>query len=103
MKLLLAGGGTGGHLFPAIALAEQLKSEDPQSEVLFVGTEKGLEARMLPELGWTLKTIEMSGWAGIGVLARMKVLGKLTKSFSQSRKILRECKPDVVVDVGGDA
>ncbi len=64
MRLLLAGGGTGGHLFPAIALAEQLKHEDPQSEVLFVGTERGLEARMLPELGWTLKTIEMSGWAG---------------------------------------
>jgi UDP-N-acetylglucosamine--N-acetylmuramyl-(pentapeptide) pyrophosphoryl-undecaprenol N-acetylglucosamine transferase len=103
MKLLLAGGGTGGHLFPAIALAEQLKSEEPQSEVLFVGTEKGLEARMLPELGWTLKTVEMSGWAGLGVLSRLKVLGKLTKSFSQSRKILREFNPDVVVGVGGYA
>jgi UDP-N-acetylglucosamine--N-acetylmuramyl-(pentapeptide) pyrophosphoryl-undecaprenol N-acetylglucosamine transferase len=103
MKLLLAGGGTGGHLFPAIALAEQLKSEEPQSEVIFVGTEKGLEARMLPELGWNLKTIEMSGWAGLGVLARLKVLGKLTKSFAQSRKILREFNPDVVVGVGGYA
>ena len=51
MKLLLAGGGTGGHLFPAIALAEQFKLEEPQGEVLFVGTEQGLEARMLPELG----------------------------------------------------
>jgi UDP-N-acetylglucosamine--N-acetylmuramyl-(pentapeptide) pyrophosphoryl-undecaprenol N-acetylglucosamine transferase len=103
MRLLLAGGGTGGHLFPAIALAEQLKSEEPQGEVLFVGTEKGLEARMLPELGWNLKTIEMSGWAGLGVLARLKVLGKLTKSFVQSRTILREFNPDVVVGVGGYA
>jgi len=103
MKLLLAGGGTGGHLFPAIALAEQLKSEEPQSEVLFVGTERGLEARMLPELGWPLKTIEMSGWAGLGAFARLKVLGKLTRSFAQSRKILREFNPDVVVGVGGYA
>ena len=103
MKLLLAGGGTGGHLFPAIALAEQLKYEEPQSEVLFVGTEKGLEARMLPELGWSLQTIEMSGWAGLGFFARLKVLGRLVKRFMQSRAILQEFKPDVVVGVGGYA
>jgi len=103
MKLLLAGGGTGGHLFPAISLAEQLKHEEPQSEILFVGTERGLEARMLPELGWSLKTIEMSGWAGLGFLARLKVLGKLIKSFNQSRTILREFAPEVVIGVGGYA
>jgi UDP-N-acetylglucosamine--N-acetylmuramyl-(pentapeptide) pyrophosphoryl-undecaprenol N-acetylglucosamine transferase len=103
MKLLLAGGGTGGHLFPAISLAEQLKYEEPQSEVLFVGTERGLEARLLPELGWSLKTIEMSGWAGLGMVARLKVLGKLVKSFAQSRTILREFTPDVVIGVGGYA
>jgi UDP-N-acetylglucosamine--N-acetylmuramyl-(pentapeptide) pyrophosphoryl-undecaprenol N-acetylglucosamine transferase len=103
MKLLLAGGGTGGHLFPAIALAEQLRSEDPRSEVLFVGTERGLEARMLPELGWQLETIEMSGWAGLGWSARFKVLGKLARSFGQSRRILGRFNPDVVVGVGGYA
>lgn len=103
MRLLLAGGGTGGHLFPAIALAEQLKHEEPQSEILFVGTERGLEARMLPELGWELETIEMSGWAGLGLLSRLKVLGKLMKSFGQCKTILRKFKPDVVVGVGGYA
>jgi UDP-N-acetylglucosamine--N-acetylmuramyl-(pentapeptide) pyrophosphoryl-undecaprenol N-acetylglucosamine transferase len=103
MRLLLAGGGTGGHLFPAIAVAEQLKHEEPQSEILFVGTERGLEARMLPELGWALETIEMSGWAGLGFTARLKVLGKLMKSFSQSRTILSKFKPDVVIGVGGYA
>lgn len=103
MRLLLAGGGTGGHLFPAIALAEQLKYEEPQSEILFVGTERGLEARMLPELGWSLQTIEMSGWAGLGFLVRLQVLGKLVKSFRQSRTILRKFQPDVVVGVGGYA
>jgi len=103
MKLLLAGGGTGGHLFPAIALAEQFKSEEPQGEVLFVGTERGLEARMLPELGWALETIEMSGWAGRGFIGRFRVLGQLLKSLGQSRKILRNFDPDVVVGVGGYA
>ena len=103
MKLLLAGGGTGGHLFPAIALAEQFKSEEPQGEVLFVGTERGLEARMLPELGWTLETIEMSGWAGRGFIGRFRVLGQLLKSLGQSRRILRNFDPDVVVGVGGYA
>jgi UDP-N-acetylglucosamine--N-acetylmuramyl-(pentapeptide) pyrophosphoryl-undecaprenol N-acetylglucosamine transferase len=103
MRLLLAGGGTGGHLFPAIALAEQLKTEEPLSEVLFVGTAKGLEGRLLPELGWPLETVDMSGWAGAGKLARLRVLGKLVKSFSQSKKILHRFRPDVVVGVGGYA
>jgi UDP-N-acetylglucosamine--N-acetylmuramyl-(pentapeptide) pyrophosphoryl-undecaprenol N-acetylglucosamine transferase len=103
MKLLLAGGGTGGHLFPAIALADQLKVEEPQSEVLFVGTARGLEARMLPELGWALETVDMSGWSGSGGFARLKVLGKLLKSFIESRAILRRFRPDVVVGVGGYA
>lgn len=103
MKLLLAGGGTGGHLFPAIAVAEQLKFEEPQSEILFVGTERGLESRMLPELGWPLETIDMSGYAGLGALAKVKVLGKLMKSLMQSRKILQHFCPDVVVGVGGYA
>lgn len=103
MKLLLAGGGTGGHLFPAIALAEQLKYEDPQSEILFVGTEKGLEARMLPELGWPLEIVDMSGWAGRGLYARVKVLVQLMTSFNQSRMILQKFRPDIVVGVGGYA
>ncbi len=103
MRLLLAGGGTGGHLFPAVALAEQLKHESPDSEVLFVGTERGLEARLLPELGWTLRTIEMSGWAGLGIQARIKALIRMVKGLRQSRQIMQEFRPDVVVGVGGYA
>jgi UDP-N-acetylglucosamine--N-acetylmuramyl-(pentapeptide) pyrophosphoryl-undecaprenol N-acetylglucosamine transferase len=101
MKLLLAGGGTGGHLFPAVALAERLKQEEPDSEVLFVGTQKGLEARLLPKLGWRLKTIEMSGWAGLGLRARALSLRNLVKGLKQSRQILKEYAPDVIVGVGG--
>lgn len=103
MRLLLAGGGTGGHLFPAIALAEQLKLEEPESEILFVGTQRGLEARMLPELGWPLETIEMSGWAGRGVSKKIMVAGQLMKSWLQSRQILQRFQPDIIVGVGGYA
>ena len=103
MRLLLAGGGTGGHLFPAVALAEQLREEEPASEVLFVGTEQGLEARLLPELGLPLKTIEMSGWAGLGLQARLKALANLFKGLGQAGRILKDFQPQVVVGVGGYA
>jgi UDP-N-acetylglucosamine--N-acetylmuramyl-(pentapeptide) pyrophosphoryl-undecaprenol N-acetylglucosamine transferase len=103
MRLLLAGGGTGGHLFPAVALAEQLRREEPASEVLFIGTERGLEYRLLPELGWPLRTIPMSGWAGLGLGARLRALAGLAASLGQSRRILGEFRPDVVVGVGGYA
>lgn len=103
MRLLLAGGGTGGHVFPAVALAEQLRKEEPAGEVLFVGTERGLEYRLLPELGWPLRTISMSGWVGLGVAARGKALVGLVRSLVQSRRILAEFRPDVVVGVGGYA
>jgi UDP-N-acetylglucosamine--N-acetylmuramyl-(pentapeptide) pyrophosphoryl-undecaprenol N-acetylglucosamine transferase len=103
MRLLLAGGGTGGHLFPAVALAEQLRLEEPGGEVLFVGTERGLEFRLLPQLGWPLRTIPMSGWAGMGFAARLKVLSRLPGSLWQARRIISEFHPDVVVGVGGYA
>ena len=103
MRLLLAGGGTGGHLFPAVALAEQLRREEPESEILFVGTERGLEYRLLPQLGWTLRTIPMSGWAGLSLGARIKALAGLAKSMVQSRQIINEFRPSVVVGVGGYA
>lgn len=103
MRLLLAGGGTGGHLFPAVALAEQLRREEPDSAVLFVGTERGLEFRLLPELGWPLRTVAMRGWAGASLAARCKGLAGLVRSLLQSRHILSEFRPDVVVGVGGYA
>ena len=103
MRLLLAGGGTGGHLFPAVALAEQLRREQPDSAVLFVGTERGLEFRLLPELGWPLRTVPMRGWVGAGLGSRCKALAGLGRSLLQSRRIVAEFKPDVVVGVGGYA
>lgn len=103
MRLLLAGGGTGGHLFPAVALAELLLKQDEHSAVLFVGTERGLEKRLLPKLGFPLVTIDMVGVVGRGWRGKFELLPKLFKSLAQAHVILQKFKPDVVVGVGGYA
>jgi UDP-N-acetylglucosamine--N-acetylmuramyl-(pentapeptide) pyrophosphoryl-undecaprenol N-acetylglucosamine transferase len=103
MKLLLAGGGTGGHLFPAIAIAEELLRQDAAAEVLFVGTEHGLENSLLPKLGFTLAKVDMAGVVGRGWRGKLQLLPKLIKSHVQARKIISEFKPDLVVGVGGYA
>lgn len=103
MRLLLAGGGTGGHLFPAVALAQELLAREPDAEVLFVGTARGIEARVLPQLELPLETIDISGLVGKGLSGKLAVLPKLLRSVHQSLKIIERFKPDVVVGVGGYA
>src|SRR2546425_4590678 len=66
MKLLIAGGGTGGHVFPALAVAREWLKRDPEREVVFVGTERGMEARLVPEAGLPLETVRAAGLKGIG-------------------------------------
>jgi len=101
MRLLLAGGGTGGHLFPAVALAQRLLAQEPQAAVQFVGTAKGLEARLLPKLELPLATVDMAGVVGRGWRGKLELLPKLLKSLGQARKILRRFAPDLVIGVGG--
>ncbi|MCA9688813.1 MAG: undecaprenyldiphospho-muramoylpentapeptide beta-N-acetylglucosaminyltransferase [Myxococcales bacterium] len=101
LRVLIAGGGTGGHLFPGIALAEEIRERG--GEALFVGTERGIEARVLPRHGWPLETIEVVGIKGRGVLGLVRGLFKLPGAFFQSRAILRRFRPDVVIGVGGYA
>ena len=101
MRLLLAGGGTGGHLFPAVALAELAMKQSPPSEVLFVGTRQGLEFRMLPKLGLPLETVDMTGVVGKGWEDKLRVVPKLVKSMMEARRIIQRFKPDLVVGFGG--
>lgn len=101
MRLLLAGGGTGGHLFPAVALAQLLLQQDRHAKVLFVGTERGLESRALPKLGLPLVTVDMVGVVGRGWRGKLELLPKLIKSFMQARKILNQFRPEIVIGVGG--
>ncbi len=103
MKLIIAGGGTGGHLFPGIAVAEEFLSRDPANEVLFVGTERGIEARAVPAAGYRLELISASGIRGKGSLSQLKGAAMMVYGYAQSRKILKNFRPDMVLGVGGYA
>ncbi|MEL6189180.1 MAG: UDP-N-acetylglucosamine--N-acetylmuramyl-(pentapeptide) pyrophosphoryl-undecaprenol N-acetylglucosamine transferase, partial [Myxococcota bacterium] len=103
MKAIIAGGGTGGHLFPGVALAEEITTRQAGNEVLFVGTERGLEARVIPELGYPLELIEVRGLKGKGVSARLQGLARIPVALVQSFRILSEFQPDVAIGVGGYA
>jgi UDP-N-acetylglucosamine--N-acetylmuramyl-(pentapeptide) pyrophosphoryl-undecaprenol N-acetylglucosamine transferase len=103
MKLIIAGGGTGGHLFPGIAVAEEFLSRDPANQVLFVGSERGIEARAIPRLGYQLELISAAGIRGKGSLAKLKGAAMMLYGYAQSRKVLQQFKPDLVLGVGGYA
>jgi UDP-N-acetylglucosamine--N-acetylmuramyl-(pentapeptide) pyrophosphoryl-undecaprenol N-acetylglucosamine transferase len=102
-KMIVAGGGTGGHLFPGIAIAEEFLGRDPANRVLFVGTERGLEKRVLSQMGYTLETLDVEGVKGRGLAQKFGALAKIPRSLAQSRRILRQFGPDIVVGVGGYA
>jgi UDP-N-acetylglucosamine--N-acetylmuramyl-(pentapeptide) pyrophosphoryl-undecaprenol N-acetylglucosamine transferase len=101
LRVLIAGGGTGGHLFPGVALAEEVRARG--GEVLFVGTARGIEARVLPEEGWPLELVTVRGLKGRGVRGLLDALLLLPRAWAESRGILRRFRPDVVVGVGGYA
>ena len=103
MRMLVAGGGTGGHLFPGLALAEEVKTRHPKNDVLFVGTARGLEARVVPLAGFPLELIEVGPLKRLGLLGLLKGLLRLPRALFQSLRIIRTFDPDVVVGVGGYA
>ncbi len=103
MKLIIAGGGTGGHLFPGIAVAEEFLGRDPANEVLFVGTERGIEARAVPAAGYRLELISAAGIRGKGSLGKFKGSMLMLYGYAQSRKVLKAFQPDLVLGVGGYA
>jgi len=103
MKLIIAGGGTGGHLFPGIAVAEEFLYRDPSNEVLFVGTERGIEARAVPAAGYQLELISAAGIRGKGIFSQFKGTAMMAYGYAQSRRILKSFRPDVVLGVGGYA
>jgi UDP-N-acetylglucosamine--N-acetylmuramyl-(pentapeptide) pyrophosphoryl-undecaprenol N-acetylglucosamine transferase len=102
-RVVIAGGGTGGHLFPGIAVAEALLEIDPTAQVLFVGTERGIEVRAVPKAGFTLKLIDIAGLKGTSALHRLKTIAKLPTSLFASRKILQDFGATAVIGVGGYA
>lgn len=103
IRLLIAGGGTGGHLFPGLAVAEALRAKSPAHEVLFVGTERGIEARVCPREGLKLRTIQVQRLKGGGLGGWAAGLLALPRAILQSWRVLRDEAPTVVLGVGGYA
>jgi len=101
VKLIVAGGGTGGHLYPGLAVADEVKRRGGQ--VLFVGTERGIEARAVPAAGYPLELLKVTGLKRMGVVGGGRALLRLPLAFWQSWKILRRFSPDCVLGVGGYA
>ena len=101
MRVLIAAGGTGGHIYPGIAVAKEIMRRDAESTVRFVGTAKGLETRLVPQAGFELSLIESAGLVNMGLAARLRGLAVLPKSFLAARRLIREFRPDVAVGAGG--
>lgn len=102
MRVLIAGGGTGGHVIPALAIARELKSRY-QAEVLFVGTARGMENRLVPQAGFGLMRVKVGALKNVSLITRMKTMFDLPRAVVDARRIIQVFEPDVVVGVGGYA
>ena len=107
MRLLFATGGTAGHINPALAVASYVREQYPDSDILFIGTPDHMEARLVPAAGFNFRTIEINGFkrsfSPKSVLDNVKTVGKLIKSEKDSKEIIKEFAPDVVIGFGGYA
>jgi UDP-N-acetylglucosamine--N-acetylmuramyl-(pentapeptide) pyrophosphoryl-undecaprenol N-acetylglucosamine transferase len=103
MKVIIAGGGTGGHLFPGIAVAREIERRSPGSKILFVGAEQGIETRIVPKEGFELRTLPVGGIKGVGITRQIRNLVGMVSGVFKAQGILRQFKPDVVIGVGGYA
>ncbi len=101
MRLIVAGGGTGGHLFPGIAVATAMRQRLASTEVLFIGTSRLLDQQALAGLGFSLAALECSGVKGLGMKARLRSLLRMPGAVLEARKMLRRFQPDLVLGVGG--
>lgn len=105
MKVLIAAGGTGGHINPALSLAQEIRSRHPEAEILFVGTRDHMEANLVPKAGFDFATIEISGFQRSfsisSILENLRTLRQLLFVTGQCKKIINEFRPDVAVGFGG--
>jgi UDP-N-acetylglucosamine--N-acetylmuramyl-(pentapeptide) pyrophosphoryl-undecaprenol N-acetylglucosamine transferase len=101
MRVLIAAGGTGGHIYPGIAVAKEIMRRDHSSLVRFVGTARGLETRLVPNAGFELSIIESSGLVNMGLVQRLRGLLILPKSLLAARRLIKTWQPEIVVGAGG--
>ena len=101
IRIIIAGGGTGGHIFPALAIANALKKIKPAVEILFVGAKGKMEMEKIPEAGYRIIGIDIAGYNRSSLIRNIALPYKLVQSFFQVTKILKTFKPDAVIGVGG--
>ena len=102
-RIIISGGGTGGHIFPAISIANTFKKRFPDAEILFVGAEDRMEMDKVPAAGYKIVGLPVSGFDRAHLMNNVKVMARLAKSLRLARKTIREFKPDIAVGVGGYA
>ncbi len=102
MRIIIAGGGTGGHVIPALAIAQQLKKQF-DAEVLFIGTARGIETRLVPQAGFPLELIQVGALKNVSLMTRAKTIFDLPRAIGASSRMLSEFDPEVVIGVGGYA
>lgn len=103
MKVLISGGGTGGHIFPAVSIANALKRRIPGVQILFIGAEDRMEMERVPAAGYEIIGLPVAGFDRKHLLRNFKVLRKLFKSLGKAKSIVRDFKPDIAIGVGGYA
>ncbi|MDP2167228.1 MAG: undecaprenyldiphospho-muramoylpentapeptide beta-N-acetylglucosaminyltransferase [Thermodesulfovibrionales bacterium] len=101
--MVIAGGGTGGHVFPGIAIAEELKMRDAGAAIFFIGTEQGIESKIIPKEGYPLRFITAEGFVGKSPLKRLRAAFMMLGAVAGSRRLLKALKPDIVIGTGGYA
>ncbi|GED70625.1 UDP-N-acetylglucosamine--N-acetylmuramyl-(pentapeptide) pyrophosphoryl-undecaprenol N-acetylglucosamine transferase 1 [Brevibacillus reuszeri] len=101
MRVVLTGGGTGGHIYPALAVAREVSRQHPQAAFLYIGSKHGLEAQLVPRTEIPFQSVEISGLKRKLTLDNLKTLWKFLRAVSDSKKMLREFRPDVVIGTGG--
>src|SRR5918994_2625099 len=101
--ILVAAGGTGGHLFPGVAVADELRKRDPNTRVVFVGTPKGLESRLVPRAGYELELLPILPLNGVGPVRMLKGMAALPWAMARAVALVRRLRPFAVLGVGGYA
>lgn len=103
LRVIISGGGTGGHIFPAVSIANEIRAKRPNAQILFVGAEGRMEMQRVPAAGYTIKGLPIAGFNRKSLLKNIPVLYKIMKSRALARKIVKEFRPQVAVGVGGYA
>ncbi|MDM8538730.1 glycosyltransferase, partial [Desulfobacterales bacterium HSG17] len=101
LNIIIAGGGTGGHLFPGIAIADAFMAENPKNRVFFIGTDKTFEINILAKAGYLHQKITAHGIKGLGIINGLRTMAIIPKGIWEAVKIIRLIKPDLVIGVGG--